>query len=69
MMKHYIQNKNFSLQINEIGAKICSFKSKKTDLAYVWQGNKDFLVSTAPVLFPIIGALNNWSVTKLSSGN
>ncbi len=60
-MKHQIQNKNFSVEINETGAELCSFKSKETGLEYVWQGNKEIWGSTAPVLFPIIGALKNGS--------
>lgn len=62
-MKHQIQNKNFSVEVNEIGAELCSFKSKETDLEYVWQGDKNFWGSTAPVLFPIIGALKNGTYT------
>ena len=62
-MKHQIQNKNFSVEVNEKGAELCSFKSKETGLEYVWQGDKAFWGSTAPVLFPIIGALKNGEYT------
>ena len=62
-MKHQIQNKSFSAEVNEKGAELCSFKSKETGLEYVWQGNKEFWGSTAPVLFPIIGALKNGEYT------
>jgi galactose mutarotase-like enzyme len=62
-MKHQIQNKNFSVEVNETGAELCSFKSKETGLEYVWQGDKAFWGSTAPVLFPIIGALKNGEYT------
>lgn len=60
-MKHKIQNKNYAVQIDELGAELCSFLDKNTMLEYVWQGNSDFWASTAPVLFPIIGALKNGS--------
>ncbi len=58
-MKHQIESKNFSVQINEVGAELCSFKSKKSGLEFVWQGDTEIWASTAPVLFPIIGALKN----------
>ena len=58
-MKHQLENENYSVQINGIGAELCSFKSKLNDLEYVWQGNPEYWASTAPVLFPIIGALKN----------
>lgn len=58
-MKHQLENENYSVQINGIGAELCSFKSKQNDLEYVWQGNPEYWASTAPVLFPIIGALKN----------
>lgn len=62
-MIHKIQNKNYSVQINGIGAELCSFFAKGTGLEYVWQGNTAFWGSTAPVLFPIIGALKNGTYT------
>lgn len=58
-MKHQIENELYAVQINEIGAELCSFKSKQTGLEYVWQGDTNYWGSTAPVLFPIIGALKN----------
>jgi len=63
LMKHQIQNKNYSVQINEIGAELCSFISKETGLEHVWQGKEEYWASTAPVLFPIIGALKNSKYT------
>jgi galactose mutarotase-like enzyme len=58
-MKHQLENENYSVQINGIGAELCSFKSKQNQLEYVWQGDSKYWGSTAPVLFPIIGALKN----------
>ncbi len=56
-MVYNLENNQFSVQINGIGAELCSFKSKSSNLEYIWQGNPELWASTAPVLFPIIGAL------------
>ncbi len=58
-MKHQIQNDNFFVEINTKGAELCSFKNKQSQLEYIWQGDAAYWGSTAPVLFPIIGALKN----------
>ena len=58
-MKNQIQNDNFLVEINSIGAELCSFKNKHSQLEYIWQGDATYWGSTAPVLFPIIGALKN----------
>lgn len=59
-MKNYtIENSEFSVQITQIGAEICSFKSKTKDKEYIWQGNPEIWESHAPVLFPIVGGLKN----------
>ena len=58
-MIHQLENNNFSVKINGIGAELCSFIAKKTGVEYVWQGNPTYWGSTAPVLFPIIGALKD----------
>lgn len=58
-MKHQIENERYAVQINEVGAELCSFKSKQSGLEYVWQGDAKYWGSTSPVLFPIIGALKN----------
>ena len=58
-MKYQLENDKFSFQVNQIGAELCSFKSKKHNLEFIWQGNPEYWASTAPVLFPIIGALKD----------
>ncbi|MGB0391436.1 MAG: aldose 1-epimerase family protein [Salibacteraceae bacterium] len=62
-MKYKFQNENFLIEVNGIGAELCSFKNKHTDLEYIWQGDSQYWGSTAPVLFPIIGALKNGAYT------
>jgi galactose mutarotase-like enzyme len=63
LMNHLLQNKNYIVQINGVGAELCSFQAKESNLEYVWQGNSEFWGSTAPVLFPIIGALKTGKYT------
>ncbi len=62
-MKHQIQNNNFLVEITSKGAELCSFKNKQSQLEYIWQGDATHWGSTAPVLFPIIGALKNETYT------
>lgn len=58
-MTHTISNELFRLGIQQQGVEISSFKSRKTDTEYIWDAQPDIWGSHAPVLFPIIGALNN----------
>lgn len=44
--------------INSFGAELCSVKNKD-DLEIIWQANKTIWARHAPVLFPIVGKLNN----------
>lgn len=54
-----ISNSEIKVDINLIGAEICSLKSHNTNIEYCWGGVKKIWGSTAPVLFPIIGALKD----------
>ncbi len=55
-MFYKIENNYFSAEINSIGAKLHSFKSKIDETEYIYQGNASFQV---PILFPIVGNLLN----------
>ncbi|MGL5721711.1 MAG: aldose 1-epimerase family protein [Brevinema sp.] len=48
--------------INPLGAELTSFFDKETGLEYVWQAGAEWPKS-APVLFPIVGALKNGTYT------
>lgn len=58
-MTHNIENEQFSVQIRPHGAELCSVKSKDTAYEYIWQANPAIWARHAPVLFPIVGKLNN----------
>ncbi|MBL4747131.1 MAG: aldose 1-epimerase family protein [Flavobacteriaceae bacterium] len=56
-MKHTLENKYLQVSIQHKGAEISSIVSKKTGQEYIWQADRTIWGSSAPVLFPIIGAL------------
>jgi len=58
-MKHLLENNSFRVEINQEGAELSSIICKENNLEYVWQRDAQFWSSSAPVLFPIIGALKN----------
>ena len=62
-MKYSIENDLFKVEVDECGAELCSILSKKTGFEYIWQADPNIWKGSAPVLFPIIGALKNGSFT------
>lgn len=58
-MNHSIENDLFKITVDECGAELCSIISKKTGVEYIWQADKDIWEASAPVLFPIVGALKD----------
>lgn len=54
-MIYTIENSNFSLGVNDIGAELHSLKSKKTGTEYIWYGTPEIWNGQSPVLFPVIG--------------
>lgn len=57
IMIYYVENEKFVLGVKEMGAELTSFKSKKTGVEYIWDGNVDVWYGQSPILFPIIGRL------------
>lgn len=58
-MNYNLENEYFEIAVTAIGAELCSFKSKKTNIEYIWQAKPAIWGSHAPVLFPIVGGLKN----------
>lgn len=56
---HKLENNQLTVSIQHKGAEISSIKSKKTAQEYIWQADRAIWGSSAPVLFPIIGALKD----------
>lgn len=58
-MQQSISNEFLEVIISDIGAEITSIKSQKSGLEYMWQADPNIWNSSAPVLFPAIGAFKN----------
>lgn len=56
-MTHKLKSSELSIEVNEIGMELCSIKSNQTGTEYIWQADPSIWKGSAPVLFPIIGAL------------
>ncbi|WPR70844.1 aldose 1-epimerase family protein [Flavobacterium sp. NG2] len=57
-MKTTLRNSQLTAQINHLGAELNSLKNN-SGKEYIWEGNPDFWGKHSPVLFPIVGTLNN----------
>ena len=62
-MTYTIENEKFSVSIDSKGAELCSMRSKKTGIEYVWQADPHVWARHAPVLFPIVGRLKDKTYT------
>ncbi len=54
-----ISNHSISIAVKHLGAELCSLKKLKPDVEYLWNGNPAFWSGHSPILFPIIGGLND----------
>lgn len=54
-----ITNGCLELSANSRGAELNSIKSTKNNYEFIWQANADVWNRHAPILFPIVGKLNN----------
>ncbi len=57
-----ISNSYLTAQINHQGAELFSLKNNQLT-EYIWEGNPTFWGKHSPILFPIVGTLNNNSYT------
>ncbi|WP_337040304.1 aldose 1-epimerase family protein [Emticicia sp. 17c] len=56
---YIIENASIKATIKPKGAELVSLLHKVNNLEYMWSGNPAFWGKTSPVLFPIVGALND----------
>ncbi|MGM5631424.1 aldose 1-epimerase family protein [Apibacter raozihei] len=61
-----LQNDILTLQINSLGAELCSIKHNDNDKEYIWQAHPEFWKRHSPVLFPIVGSL--WNGKYMNDG-
>jgi galactose mutarotase-like enzyme len=58
-MKETIENDQLHVTIAHAGAELSSIVHKAKQQEYLWQGSEDWWPRRSPVLFPIVGKLNN----------
>ncbi|WP_338232359.1 aldose 1-epimerase family protein [Companilactobacillus muriivasis] len=57
-MRYELKNEFLTVQVSSIGSELQSIKNV-SGLEYVWQVDKDVWPRQAPILFPIVGRLND----------
>lgn len=60
-MIYIIKNDQLHIEINSIGAQIMSIK--KNNEEFLWQGDEKFWANRAPILFPLVGRIENDNIT------
>lgn len=58
-----LENERFRVEINEFGAELTRFTSKKDGTEYIWKGDPAAWKRHAPILFPIVGRLKDKTYT------
>ena len=61
MAVYSLENAQISICVDTSGAELKSLKKKATDTEYMWDAKPEYWKRTSPVLFPIVGSLNNGS--------
>ncbi|MGL5312686.1 MAG: aldose 1-epimerase family protein [Peptostreptococcaceae bacterium] len=54
-----LENNKMTIKINDFGAELCRIYSKENNKEYLWNGDSKYWGRFSPVLFPIVGRLNN----------
>lgn len=54
-----LENEFLIITARELGGELTSIKSKKSDTEFLWNGNPEYWKYHAPILFPIVGKVNN----------
>ena len=52
-----IENDNYIVEVEEIGAELARFYNKKTGIEYIWNGDPEYWKGHGPILFPFIGGM------------
>lgn len=55
----FLENDKLKVELNPLGAEIISIIGKEDNINYMWKRDKSLWGSSAPILFPIVGAVNN----------
>lgn len=54
-----LNNEYLTVQVNPLGAELSSVKDNESGLEYMWQADKAYWGRHAPILFPIVGRLQD----------
>lgn len=58
-MIYSLENEKISVKIKETGAELCSYFDKETQREIIWQADPNHWKRHAPILFPIVGKVEN----------
>lgn len=61
MAVYSLNNSQISISVDTFGAELRSLKKTATGTEYMWDARPEYWKRTSPVLFPIVGSLNNGS--------
>lgn len=61
MARYSLENGQISIRVDSLGAELKSLKKITTGMEYMWDARPEYWKRTSPVLFPIVGSLNNGS--------
>lgn len=59
MAVYSLENTQIQIRVDTLGAELKSLKKKAADTEYMWDARPEYWKRTSPVLFPIVGSLNN----------
>ncbi len=59
MAIYNLENAQLSICVDSFGAELKSLKKKASNMEYMWDAKPEYWKRTSPVLFPIVGSLNN----------
>jgi galactose mutarotase-like enzyme len=58
-----LKNESIEVHLSPVGAELRSLRRLDTDVEYMWSGDPAFWGRVSPILFPIVGRLNNDAYT------
>ena len=61
MAIYSLENAQISISVDTFGAELRSLRKKATGTECMWDAKPEYWKRTSPVLFPIVGSLNNGS--------
>ncbi len=61
MAVYNLENEQIRISVDTMGAELRSLRKKATDTEYMWDARPEYWKRISPVLFPIVGSLNNGS--------